>query len=86
MKTLEHEKKVTKRINDLANLARKDGDHATEAFLQWFIMEQVEEESSAAEILQRLNLVGKDGTGLLTIDSQLATRVFVPPQASKQAV
>lgn len=80
-KTLEHEKKVTKRINDLVNLARKDADHATEAFLQWFITEQVEEESSAAEILQKLNLVGKDGTGLLTIDSQLAARVFIPPQA-----
>src|SRR3989338_1925877 len=82
-KTLEHEKKVTKRINDLVDLARKDGDHATEAFLQWFITEQVEEESSAAEILQKLNLIGKDGAGLLTIDSQLAARVFVPPQASK---
>lgn len=77
--TLEHEIKVTKLIHDLVDLARKESDHATETFLQWFVTEQVEEESNATEILQKLNIVGKDGNGLLTIDSQLATRVFVPP-------
>lgn len=81
-KTLEHEKKVTERIGELVNLARKEKDHATQTFLEWFVTEQVEEEASATEILQKLNIVGKDGSGLITIDSQLATRVFVPPQAN----
>lgn len=80
-KTLEHEKGVTGRINSLVTLARKENDHATDAFLQWFVTEQVEEESTAHEIVQRIKLIGKDGNGLLLIDSQLATRVFVPPQA-----
>jgi len=79
-KTLAHEKKVTKMIGDLVNLAKKEKDHATETFLQWFVTEQVEEEANAIENLQKLNLVGKDGNGLLMIDSQLATRVFVAPQ------
>ena len=83
-KTLEHEKKVTKRINVLVNQAKKENDHETDTFLQWFLTEQVEEEASPAEILQRLKIVGKDGNGLLTIDSQLATRVFVPPQTQTQ--
>lgn len=79
-KTLAHEKKVTSRINDFVDMARKENDHATETFLQWFITEQVEEVASPTEILQKLNLIGKDGNGLLTIDAQLATRVFTPPQ------
>ncbi len=83
-KTLEHEKKVTKRINDFVSMARKENDHATETFLQWFITEQIEEVASPTEILQRLGLIGKDGNGLLMIDSQLAARVFVPPQQAQQ--
>ncbi|MFH1753194.1 MAG: ferritin [Candidatus Omnitrophota bacterium] len=84
-KTLEHEKMVTKRINDLVDCARKEKDHATGAFLQWFVTEQVEEEANASEILQKLKLIGKDGNGLLVIDSQLAARVFVPPATGKSA-
>ena len=80
--TLEHEKKVTGMINKLVDLARSESDHATEAALQWFVTEQVEEESNANEILQKLELIGKDGNGLLTIDTQLAARVFVPPAAT----
>jgi len=83
-KTLEHEQKVTKRIHNLVSHARKEEDHSTDAFLQWFVTEQVEEESNASELLQKLNLIGKDVNGLLTIDNQLATRVFVPPQAGQQ--
>lgn len=83
-RTLGHEKKVTKMINDLVNLAKHENDHATEAFLQWFVTEQVEEEANATEVLQKLELIGKDGNGLLIIDSQLATRVFVMPQLQVQ--
>jgi len=79
-RTLEHEQKVTKMINNLVDLAKKQNDHATETFLQWFVTEQIEEEANATENVQKLKLVGKDGNGLLMVDSQLATRVFVPPQ------
>ena len=80
-KTLEHEKKVTGLINNLVTAARKENDHATDAFLKWFVTEQVEEEANAAELVQKIKLIGKDGNGLLMIDSQLAARVFTPPQA-----
>lgn len=82
-KTYEHEQKVTGLINKLVELAQKQTDHATGAFLQWFVTEQVEEESNANDILQRLNIVGKDGNGILLIDGQLAARVFVPPPAGE---
>ena len=78
-KTLSHEKIVTSLIHGITALARKENDFATEAFMQWFITEQVEEESNAMEILQKLNMVGGKGEALFLIDKELATRVFVLP-------
>lgn len=83
--TLTHERLVTRHIHALADLARKTSDHATEVFLQWFVTEQVEEEANDQEVLARLRLVGKDGNGLLMVDAELATRVFVPPAAQPPA-
>jgi ferritin len=80
-----HEKKVTGLVNDLVSASLKESDHATNTFLQWFVTEQVEEESSAQKVLQSLKLVGKDGAGLLMLDRELAQRVFTPPAATAQA-
>ena len=44
--SLEHEKFVTDLINKLMSIAEEDKDYATRSFLQWFVDEQVEEESS----------------------------------------
>jgi ferritin len=74
-----HEQKVTGLINDLVNLALDERDHATNIFLQWFVSEQVEEEASAGEVLQKLKLIGKDTTGLFTLDQELGQRIFTPP-------
>lgn len=79
--TYEHEKFVTKSINNLMDLALKENDHATSSFLKWFIDEQVEEEASVSRILNRVKLVGGEGQGLLMIDAELAARVFTPPAA-----
>jgi ferritin len=83
-KTLAHEKKVTGLINNLVSQAKSESDHATEIFLQWFVSEQVEEESNATELVQKFKLVGNDGNGLLMIDKDLAARVFIPPQTGKE--
>lgn len=81
--TLEHEKKVTALINGLVDLASGESDHATAIMLQWFVSEQVEEEESAGEIIDRLRLAGETGAGLFMVDNELATRVFTPPPAEK---
>jgi ferritin len=83
-KTLEHEKFVTKCINDLVDLAIKEKDHASNIFLQWFVTEQIEEEANDNEIISKLKLVGKEGNGLFMIDKELAARVFTPPATSNQ--
>ena len=72
--TYEHEKKVTESINNLYALAKQENDYATEVFLHWFIDEQVEEEASVDEIVNKLRLVGDKGHALLMIDRELAMR------------
>jgi ferritin len=80
--TLEHEQHVTARINDLVDLAKAEKDHATDIMLQWFVSEQVEEEDSVGEVLNKVRLIGKDGGGLYMLDKELAGRVFTPPPAA----
>jgi len=77
--TLKHEKVVTSLINNLANLARQEKDHATEVFLQWFITEQVEEEANASEILAKLKLAGDNVGAMFMIDAELGARGFAMP-------
>lgn len=77
--TLKHEQKVTALINNLVDLAIAERDHASNAFLQWFITEQVEEEASANEIIQNLQLAGNEPPALFMLDRELGTRVFTPP-------
>jgi ferritin len=80
--TLKHEKAVTARINKLVDAARKEKDHATEIFLQWFVSEQVEEEASVSDVLARLDLIGEKGPGAFMLDKELGARTFTPPAAS----
>ena len=76
---LSHEQKVTQRINALATLAMQEFDHACYQFMMWYVNEQVEEESGANAILDKLKLIGSDRSMILTLDTELAARVFVNP-------
>ena len=78
---LEHEKFVSKSINDVMDTAIKENDHAVNSFLKWYVDEQVEEEATASKNLSRIKLIGGKGEGMLMIDQDLATRVFVEPAA-----
>jgi ferritin len=71
---LEHEQKVTTRINSLFALAVKEGDYASQVELQWFIKEQVEEEKHATEIIDQLKMVGESGPSMIMLDRHLGSR------------
>lgn len=71
---LKHEMKITESINNLADLAIKEGDHATLALLQWFVQEQVEEEANVSEIVDRLSLAKDSPGGLFILDSEMKQR------------
>ncbi len=78
-----HEQKVTGLINELVDLAIKEKDHATNTFLQWFVNEQVEEEDSADQVVQKLKMIKNDPGGLFLVDRELGQRVFTPPVAAE---
>ncbi len=75
----DHEVHITGRIHHVTALARQADDYPTQVFLHWFVTEQVEEEASADEIVQKLKLLGDTGHGLFMLDRELASRVFTPP-------
>ncbi|PJF23108.1 MAG: ferritin [Phototrophicales bacterium] len=68
----EHERKVSISIDKLVSLAREEGDHATNSFLQWFVDEQVEEEEVVSNAIDKLKLVGDFGPGLYMLDKEMA--------------
>ena len=82
--TLAHEQFVTGCINELMGIAVDERDYATQTFLQWYVTEQVEEESNVNDILAPLRMVGDDGGGLMMIDQQLSQRLPPAPLASAQ--
>lgn len=76
---LKHEVYVTGLINNVVSVAEEVKDRATMSYMNWFVDEQVEEESNAKEIIDKLKLIGDDKSALYLLDKDLAARVFVQP-------
>ncbi|MBN2050195.1 MAG: ferritin [Spirochaetales bacterium] len=69
-----HEQFITDCIHKLVKLAREIGDLPTEVFLHWFVDEQVEEEATADEVIQKIKQVQDSGNGLYMLDRELGKR------------
>lgn len=74
----EHEQTVTKRIYELSDVAWNEREHATINFLKWFIDEQVEEEATFDNIIQKLRRIDNDSNAFYMLDAELAKRTFTP--------
>ncbi len=61
------------------DVAEEVKDRAALSFLDWYLKEQVEEESNVGGVLANLRLIGDDKKALFMLDKELATRVFNPP-------
>jgi ferritin len=72
--SLDNERAVTRAINELYTLTTKEQDYASQAFLNWFVTEQVEEEKTVEAIIDDLQRVGSSGEGLYLIDKDLGGR------------
>ncbi|WP_185876673.1 ferritin [Blattabacterium cuenoti] len=70
-KLFEHEKKISHEINNLVELSLGDKDFFTYNFLQWYIEEQVEEETLIKMILDKIELIGEDKGGLYLFDKDI---------------
>jgi ferritin len=71
---LAHEKKITGLIHSLYAMAVDDKDYRSQIMLQWFVTEQIEEESNATEILSKLTAIGDKSSALYWIDKELKKR------------
>lgn len=70
-KIKKHEEFITESINNLYGITVEEKDYTTGNFLQWYITEQVEEESLFNTILDKIKLVGNDKAGMFHIDKEL---------------
>lgn len=68
----EHECRVSKMIDSLVDVASAEKDKATQDFLWGFVREQVEEEATAASIVDKIKKAGN--TGLFYLDAELGKR------------
>ena len=73
--TLAHEMGITQKINALFDLSRTEKDYASEITLQWYVSEQVEEESNVGQVVDHLHAVGDQGGGIWYLDSRMAKRM-----------
>lgn len=73
---LAQERDVTQRFYNLSELARNDKDYATISFLNWFLDEQVEEESTFETHIDYLTRIGDDCNTLYLYEKELAARSF----------
>ena len=64
---------VTRHIDDLVGLARTHNDYATEAFLQWFVTEQVEEVSTMTQLQQVVRRAGE--ANLLLVEDYVVRKL-----------
>ena|SRR5712675_87379 len=68
----------TKQINTLMDQAIKENDHATRVILEWFVEEQVEEESSSLNLIKQVQLAGNEPGAILLLDRELRGRQADP--------
>ena len=71
---LKQEQGVTAQINNLYGLAVREVDYASQAFLQWFVTEQVEEEKNVGDVMETLKMVGNKSEALFLLDRELGGR------------
>ncbi len=76
---LEHEKYVTSLIHNLYAAVQKANDFRTTQFLDWFVKEQGEEETTASNLITKMELFGSDPKGLYMLDNELDARVYAAP-------
>lgn len=68
---LDHETNVTAEINKVVDICLREKDYTTHNFMQWYVSEQIEEETLARNVLDRLKLAGNDNGALYMFDRDL---------------
>jgi ferritin len=70
---LKHEIHVSNEINKVVHICLAEKDYSTHNFMQWYVAEQIEEESLARVLLDKLKLIGNDTGGMYLFDRDIQT-------------
>jgi len=76
----DHERVVTGLIHSLVKVAETEKDEAAKEFLQWYVKEQVEEEESSDNVLNKVKAAGDNKAALEAADRELGQRHFKFPR------
>jgi ferritin len=76
---LEHERFISDSIYRIYDAVVETRDHASRPLLDWFVDEQIEEEDTATDNVEKLKLVRGNGQGLLMLDREMSNRVLPAP-------
>jgi len=68
---LKHEIFISEQINEIVHITFAEKDFATHNFLQWYISEQIEEEALARSIIDKMNLIGDNVSGMYLFDNEI---------------
>ncbi|MDD3236485.1 MAG: ferritin [Candidatus Gastranaerophilales bacterium] len=71
---LAHEVYISSLINKLADYADEDNDRPSASFLRIYIDEQVEEESTAAELVEKVRFANDNTSAMLYLDTVMGGR------------
>jgi ferritin len=66
-----HEVRVTKSINNVVDICLSEKDYTTHNFMQWYVSEQIEEEGLARTLVDKVELIGDNKSGLYLFDRDL---------------
>lgn len=64
---------VTEQINHIIYECLQKKDYNVHNFMQWYVTEQLEEEATARTLLDKLNIIGDDKSGLYLFDRDIET-------------
>ena len=75
---LKHEQHISGTIHALMDLSIAEKDYPMQSFLKWYVDEQVEEEATASDMIDKVQMAGESGAGFFALDSVLAKRQYSP--------
>jgi len=72
---LKSEMFVTEQINRIIHECLQHKEYNVHNFMQWYVTEQLEEESVARTLLDKLNIIGDDRSGHYLFDKDINTMI-----------
>ena len=65
------EEKVTNHVNEIVYQSLEAKDYTVHNFMQWYVAEQLEEETLARTLIDKLKIIGNDKGGLYQFDKDV---------------